>query len=156
VETESRDRAGVITPPPFLYLIALAIGLLVDWLYPVQVLSTPFAIGIGLLLIAAAGPIVISALRAFSRAKTTFDVRKPTSAIVTNGPYRFSRNPSYVSLTLLYGGIACLVNSLWVLLMVVPVVTVMHFGVIKREERYLEAKFGDEYRDYKTTVRRWM
>jgi len=139
-----------------IYLIALAIGLLVDWLYPFQVLPTPFVIGIGLLLIAAAGPIVISALRAFSRAKTTFDVRKPTSAIVTNGPYRFSRNPGYVSLTLLYGGIACLVNSLWVLLMVVPAVTVMHFGVIKREERYLEAKFGDEYREYKTTVRRWV
>ena len=156
METESRDRAGVITPPPFIYLIALAIGLLVDWLYPFQVLPTPFAIGIGLLLIAAAGPIVISALGVLFRAKTTFDVRKPTSAIVTNGPYRFSRNPSYVSLTLLYGGIACLVNSLWVLLMVVPAVTVMHFGVIKREERYLEAKFGDEYREYKTTVRRWV
>ena len=156
METESRDRAGVIPPPPFIYLIALAIGLLVDWLYPVEVLPATFAIGIGLLLIAAAGPIVISALGAFSRAKTTFDVRKPTSAIVTKGPYRFSRNPSYVSLTLLYGGIACLVNSLWVLLMVVPAVTVMHFGVIKREERYLEAKFGDEYREYKTTVRRWV
>ncbi len=148
--------AHIAAPPPVIYLISLAIGLLVHWLYPVQVLPTPFAIGIGLLLIAAAGPIVISALRAFSRAKTTFDVRKPTSAIVTNGPYRFSRNPGYVSLTLLYGGIACLVNSLWVLLMVVPTVTVMHFGVIKREERYLEAKFGEEYREYKTTVRRWV
>ena len=156
METESRDRAGMIAPPAFIYLIALAIGLLVHWFYPVQVLPTPFAIGIGLLLIAASGPIVISALRAFSRTKTSFLLRKPTSAIVTNGPYRFSRNPAYVSLTLFYGGIACLVNSLWVLLMVVPAVTVMHFGVIKREERYLEAKFGDEYREYKTTVRRWV
>jgi len=156
METKSRDRAGVIAPPPVIYLIALAIGLLVHRLYPVQVLPTPFAIGIGLLLIALAGPLVISALRAFSRAKSTFGFRKPASAIVTNGPYRFSRNPSYVSLTLLFGGIAFLVNSLWVLLMVVPAVTVMHFGVIKREERYLEAKFGDEYRAYKATVRRWV
>jgi len=156
METESRDRAGVIALPPVVYLIALAVGLLVDWLHPVRVFPTPFAIGIGVLLIAAAGPIVISALRVFSRAKTTFDVRKSTSVIVTNGPYRFSRNPAYVSLTLLYGGIACLVNSLWVLFMVVPAVTGMHFGVIKREERYLEAKFGDEYREYKTTVRRWV
>ena len=156
METESRDRADVIAPPPFIYLIALAIGLLVDLLYPVQVLPTPFAIGIGLLLIAAAGPIVISALRAFSGAKTTFGFRKPASAIVTNGAYRFSRNPSYVALTLLYIGIAFLVNSVWVLLMVVPAVTLMNFGVIKREERYLEAKFGDEYREYKTTVRRWV
>ncbi len=156
METESRDHAGRIAPPAFIYLIALVIGLLVHWLYPVQVLPTPFAIGIGLLLIAVSGPIVISALRAFSRAKTTFLFSKPTSAIVTNGPYRFSRNPSYVSLTLLFGGIALMVNSLWMLLMVVPAVTVIHFGVIKREERYLEAKFGDEYREYKTTVRRWV
>ncbi len=148
--------AHIVAPPPVIYLISLAIGLLVHWLYPVQVLPTPFAIGIGLLLIAAAGPIVISALRAFSRAKTTFGFRKPASAIVTNGPYRFSRNPSYVSLTLLFGGIALMVNSLWMLLMVVPAVTVIHFGVIKREERYLEAKFGDEYREYKTAVRRWV
>ncbi len=157
METESRDRAGVIAPPPFIYLVALAIGLLVHWLYPVQVLPTPFAIGIGLLSIAAAGPIVISALRVFSRAKTTFfDFRKPTSAIVTNGPFRFSRNPGYVSLTLLSLGIGFLVNSFWVLIMVVPAVIVIHFGVIRREERYLEAKFGDEYREYKTTVRRWV
>ena len=156
METESQDHAGRIAPPAFIYLIALAIGLLVHWLYLVQVLPTPFTIGIGLLLIAASGPIVISALRAFSRAKTTFLFRKPTSALVTDGPYRFSRNPGYVSLTLLYGSIGFLVNSLWVLLMAVPAVTVIHFGVIKREERYLEAKFGDEYREYKTAVRRWV
>ncbi len=156
METESQDRAGMIAPPAFIYLIPLAIGLLVQWIYPIRALPTPFAIGIGLLLIAASVPIVISALRAFSRAKTGFLLRNPTSAIVTNGPYRFSRNPTYVSLTLFCGGIGFLVNSLWVLIMVVPAVTVIHFGVIKREERYLEAKFGDEYREYKATVRRWV
>ena len=156
METESQDHAGRIAPPAAIYLIVLGIGLLVHWLYPVQVLPTPLTIGIGLLLMITSGPIVISELREYSKAKTTFFFSEPSSALITTGPYRFSRNPGYVSLTLLYGGIACLVNSLWVLLMVVPAVTVMHFGVIKREERYLEAKFGDEYREYKTTVRRWV
>ncbi len=156
MKNEWQVRERRIAPPAFIYLIALAIGLLVHWLYPIQVLPTPFAIGIGLLLIAVAGPIALSTFRAYSRAKTTFLFSEPTSAIVTDGPYRFSRNPGYISLTLLFGGIGFLVNSLWVLLMLVPAVIVIHFGIIKREERYLEVKFGDEYREYKTTVRRWV
>ena len=156
METESRDRVDNIAPPAFIYLAAMAIGLLVHWLNPVQVLPTSFAIGISLLLFVVSGPLAITAVRAFARAKTTYLFSKPTSAIVTDGPYRFSRNPGYVSLTLLYLGIGFLVNSLWVLLMIVPAVIVIHFGVIKREEGYLEANFGDEYREYKTTVRRWV
>ena len=156
MKAESRDRVGNIAPPAFIYVGALVIGLLVHWLYPVQVLPTFFAIGISLLLFVVSGPIAITAVRAFSRAKTTYLFSKPVSAIVTDGPYRFSRNPGYVSLTLLYLGIGFLVNSFWVLIMVVPAVIVIHFGVIKREERYLEAQFGDEYRAYRTTVRRWV
>ena len=156
METESQDRVDNIAPPAFIYVGALAIGLLLHWLFPVQVLPTHFAIGIGLLLFVVSGSMAITAVRAFSRAKTTYLFSKPASAIVKDGPYRFSRNPGYVSLTLLYSSIGFLVNSLWVLLMVVPAVTVIHFGVIKREERYLEAKFGDEYREYKTAVRRWV
>ena len=154
--TESQDHASRIFPPAFVYVGGLAVGLLLHLLYPVQVLPTPFTIGIGLLLIAASGPIAIYVLRAYPRAKTTFLFSKPSSALITNGLYRFSRNPGYVSLTLLYVAIGFLVNSLWVLLMVVPAVTVVHFGIIKREERYLDSKFGDEYREYKTAVRRWV
>ena len=156
METESQEHAGRIAPPAFVYLIALAIGLLVHWLYSVQVLPTPFTIGIGLLLVVTSAPIAISEVREYSKAKTTFFFSEPSSALITIGPYRFSRNPGYVSLTMLYAAIGFFVNSLWVLLMVVPAVTVVHFGVIKREERYLEARFGDEYREYKETVRRWV
>ena len=156
METKSRDRVDNIAPPAFIYAGAMAIGLLVHWLFPVQVLPTPFAVGISILLFVVSGPLAITAVRAFSRAKTTYFFSEPASAIVTDGPYRFSRNPGYVSLTLLYLGIGFLVNSLWMLIMVVPAVIVIHFGVIKREERYLEAKFGEEYREYETTVRRWV
>ena len=75
---------------------------------------------------------------------------------MTDGIYRFSRNPMYVSLAVVYLGIACWVNSLWVLLLVVPVLVVVDQGIIKREEQYLKHKFGDEYLRYKSEVRRWI
>jgi len=153
---ESQDRVNNIAPPAFIYVGGLMIGLLMHWLFPVQVLPTPSAVGISILLFVVSGPLAITAVRAFSRAKTTYFFTEPTSAIVTDGPYRFSRNPGYVSLTLLFFGIGFLVNSLWVLIMVLPAVTVIHYGVVKREERYLEANFGDEYREFKTAVRRWV
>ena len=76
-------------------------------------------------------------------------------AIVTEGPLRFSRNPLYLSLLGMYLGITLLFNALWPLLLVVPLLIVTHYGIIRREERYLEAKFGDPYRAYKARVRRW-
>lgn len=95
-------------------------------------------------------------LRRFRRAGTPFDVRKPASALITEGPYRFSRNPSYVSLTLLYLGIGILLNNGWILILVAPVFLVMDLWVVRREERHLEAKFGEEFLRYKAAVRRWL
>jgi len=154
--TESQDHASRIFPPAFIFVGGLTIGLLVQLVYPVQVLPNPFATGIALLLITVSGPLAILAVRSFSRAKTTYLFGKPASALVTDGPYRFSRNPGYVSLTMLFASVGFLFNSLWALIMIVPAVIVVHFGVIKREERYLEAKFGDEYLAYKMAVRRWI
>jgi protein-S-isoprenylcysteine O-methyltransferase Ste14 len=91
-----------------------------------------------------------------ARAGTSFRTERPTTAIVTAGPFRYSRNPIYVALTLLYLGIGMVLNALWVLLLIVPVIAVMQRGVIAREERYLERKFGDEYRRYQVRVRRWL
>ena len=156
MKTESQDHADRIFPPAFIYVGGLAIGLLLHLLYPVQVLPTPLTIGIALLLIVVSGPIFVYTRRSYYHAKTTFYFGEPSTALITNGPYRYSRNPGYVALTLLYLAIGLLFNSLWVLLMVVPAMAVVHFGIIKREERYLETKFGDEYREYKTTVRRWV
>ena len=76
--------------------------------------------------------------------------------MVTDGPYRYSRNPLYLRVTLLYLGFAFLVNDVWLLAVLPLVLIVLYVGVIRREERYLEAKFGDEYRAYKATVRRWL
>ena len=96
------------------------------------------------------------ATHALARAKTTHNVRQPTTTIVADGVFRYSRNPMYLSLTLLYLGIASLFNSLWMLLLILPVLVVVQLGVIAREERYLERKFGEEYLRYKARVRRWI
>ena len=91
-----------------------------------------------------------------ARAKTSFDARKPTSALVTSGIFRVSRNPTYLSLALLQAGLAFAFQSFWLLLLVVPAVALTHWGVVLREERYLDHKFGDEYSQYARRVRRWL
>ena len=80
----------------------------------------------------------------------------PAKAIVTSGPFRFSRNPLYCSLTLLYLGLSAFLNTWWSLILLVPLLLVMHVGVVRREERYLERKFGEEYRRYRSSVRRYL
>jgi len=84
-------------------------------------------------------------LRRFRRAGTRFDPRKAASVLITDGPYRFSRNPSYVSLTLLYLGVGIILNNGWILLLVVPVLLIMNLWVVRKEERHLETKFGVDY-----------
>ena len=90
------------------------------------------------------------------RAGTNIRPDQPTLALVFDGPFRFTRNPLYMALTGLYLGITLLVNALWPLLFLIPVLGVLRWGVVAREERYLEAKFGEPYRTYKARVRRWI
>jgi protein-S-isoprenylcysteine O-methyltransferase Ste14 len=87
---------------------------------------------------------------------TSANPRKPSAALATTGPFRFSRNPVYVAMTGLYVGLAFLVNSVWPLVLLVPLLMLMEWGVIRREERYLSEKFGDAYSVYKSNVRRWL
>ena len=153
---EATSGPGIRIPPPVIYLAALAIGFGLNYLWPISPLSSSSRYIIGSVVILASGPIVPLVLRRFRRAGTTFDVRKPASALITEGPYRFSRNPSYVSLTLLYLGIGILLNYGWILILVAPVFLVMNLWVVRREERHLEAKFGEEFLRYKAAVRRWI
>lgn len=90
-------------------------------------------------------PRAITTLRALSRAHTPVDPMKPTAALVTEGPFRYSRNPIYLALTLLYLGVVFFVNALWILLLVVPALVMLGYGVIAREEAYLARKFGEAY-----------
>jgi protein-S-isoprenylcysteine O-methyltransferase Ste14 len=154
--SSERDIPGVIAPPPLLYIIGLAIGFGLDAALPSASLSRAVAWLAGGALLVAGLLLAASFFAAFRRARTPVDVRKPTSAVVTSGPYRLSRNPGYLSLALIYAGIAILTSSLWAFVSLIPTLLLVEYGVIRREERYLERKFGEEYRRYKARTRRWV
>ncbi len=116
------DSANVIVLPPLIYGAAVVIGLVIHNIFPLRFLPSTPARWLGILLVLCSIMIVISAFQPLAPAKTTFDVRKPTTAIVSDGAFRYSRNPMYISITLHYLGIASLVNSLWLHLLVLPVV----------------------------------
>ena len=156
MNVESSSGPGIRIQPPAIYLAALAIGFVLNYLWPLSPLSGSLRYVIGSVVPLAGGVIMPLVLRRFRRADTTFDIRKPASALITEGPYRFSRNPSCVSLTLLYLGIGILLNNAWILILVVPVFLVMNLWVVRREERHLEAKFGEDFLRYKARVRRWI
>ena len=151
-----RDTAGVAVPPPLLYILGLGIGLALDALLPSASLPRVGAWSVGGALVVAGLGLAAAFFAAFRRARTPVDLRKPTSAIVTTGPYRVSRNPGYLSLTLIYAGIAILASALWALATLIATLAVVDHAVVRREERYLEHRFGDEYLRYRARVRRWL
>lgn len=156
MKDNTTDNAGVITIPPFIYITGLLLGGLIHYFYPLKFLPDSMAIWLGVPLMLISFPIAVMAFKLFKQYETDPDVRTPTTTIVFDGIYRLSRNPMYLSLALLYLGIACWVNSLWIVLLLIPVIIIVNQGVIKREEQYLERKFSDEYLLYKSKVRRWI
>lgn len=153
------DNAHVIAPPPLMALAALVLGLLLDRLLPayvLMVLLSPFErIVIGLVLLAAGLALVVAANRAFMAARTPAAPWKPTAVVVTSGIFAWMRNPMYVGGLVALVGLAILLASDWLVVTTVVMAVVLHFGVVKREERYLDAKFGDAYRDYRASVPRY-
>ena len=141
--------------PPQVYLGTIALGLVLHFVWPVQLIPRRVAIAGGAIVIVLAVALFISAVRTFRAAGTPVPGNLPTTIIVNTGPYRFSRNPIYLAFSLLQLGLALCINSLTMLIMLVPAVAIMSFVVIPREERYLEAKFPTQYLPYKATVRRW-
>ena len=150
------DTPHVIVLPPLLYVAALAAGLLLTWAAPEPLLSSSLRYWVGGALVALGLGITGWGRTLMVRAGTNVNPFQPTTALVTTGPFRFSRNPLYVGLTLAYLGGALLANSWWVLALLVPVLLILHYGVVRREERYLEAKFGEAYRAYRGRVRRYL
>ena len=109
-----KDTPGVIPPPP-IYGCALLIGLGLDWLWPNPVLPVPAQYWVGGIVIALSFVLVAVVLREFFRAKTSFSSHSPSLALITSGPFRYSRNPAYVSLSMLYFGVGIVVDSVWIL-----------------------------------------
>ena len=150
------DNPGVVAPPPFIYAGALAAGLLASRRFRLPFLPRRLARTLGPLMILGGFAVGLLGLREMRQAGTNVDPYRPATAVVTGGPYRFTRNPIYVGFILMYLGISALANAILPILLLPAVQQLMRRGVIEREERYLESKFGDEYRQYKESVRRWI
>jgi protein-S-isoprenylcysteine O-methyltransferase Ste14 len=151
-----RDAPGVIAPPPFIFLAGLAVGFGLEVLLPGTSIPDALAWILGGALVLVGLALLGSFVGAFRREHTPVDPYSATTAIVTDGPYRFTRNPGYLGMALVYIGIAVLSQALWMLLPLPVALAIVDRGVIEREERYLEGKFGQEYVDYKRRVRRWV
>jgi len=154
--------AGVIARPPLLFLAALLLGFASDHLLPLSFplptiglahwisgIIAGFLVLIGLAIFAAS-------IRNFAAAATPVQGTKPTRVLVTTGIHGWSRNPIYLGMFLVYVGIGTAVRSPWILILTLPLAITMRYGVVAREEAYLERRFGDAYRDYKARVRRWL
>jgi protein-S-isoprenylcysteine O-methyltransferase Ste14 len=142
--------------PPLLYGASIAIGLACHWRWPRPLLSGVAPGLLGSILVVASLLLFGASVQRFRAARTPVPARKPTTAIVRTGPYRFSRNPIYLAFSLLQLGIAVWVNTWWLVATLAAAIATVHYVVIPREERYLEARFGAEYRDYRASVRRWL
>ena len=150
------DTPGVIAPPPLIYLGALGVGFALDAVTGDASMPSTITRPVGAALIVAGAGLMGTFVRAFGRARTPIDPYSPSEAIVTDGPYRLTRNPGYLGMSLMYAGIAIVSNAPWALVPLPVAIAVIDHGVIAREERYLERKFGARYTDYKRRVRRWI
>jgi protein-S-isoprenylcysteine O-methyltransferase Ste14 len=156
---QEKDVPGVIAPPPLILAATLALGLLFDWLLPAYVLQVlllvDVRIAVGVVFAGAGAGMIVAALLNFHRAGTPPEPWKPTLNLASDGIYAYTRNPIYVGLLILTAGIGLALASDWTLVMLIPAALVLHYGVVLREERYLERKFGDAYRQYRSHVPRY-
>lgn len=152
------DHAGIRVPPPLIFLASLVIGPLLDRFFGLAPLAIgrPIQIILVLILIAGGLAVVLAAMKKFAQAGTRVEPWAPSSAIVCDGIYRHTRNPMYVGMALVMLGLALIIGSPMSLAMVGVALLVVDRFVIRREEAYLEAKFGAEYRNYRDRVRRWL
>ena len=156
VADDERDNAGVIAPPPLIYLGPLVLGLLLKRRFPIPFLPRGAALVLGWPLLLGGVSLMSWFFFTMQRADTPIDPREPVSNLATGGPFRYTRNPAYLSMAMIYAGVSSLANALSSILLLPAVLLVIQHSVIEREERYLERKFGEEYLRYKEQVRRWV
>jgi len=155
--TSEADVANLgLVRPPFVYLGSIALGLVLHLLWPARLVPLSVSTPAGAIVTVLAIALFVSAVRTLRAAGTPVPGNRPTTTIVRTGPYRFSRNPIYLAFSLVQLGLSLWVNSLALLITVIPAVALMWLVVIPREERYLEARFPSEYSPYKVSVRRWL
>ena len=154
----SKDLPNVVAFPPLIPITTVALGFALQWLLPIGALvdiSQAWRIPFGVAVVVTGVLLAATGRRLLVRLGTNVSPLRPTTALATYGIYRWTRNPLYTGGTLVMLGIAFVFALDWLLLLIVPSVLVLHFGVVRREEQYLERKFGDQYRQYKMQVARY-
>lgn len=159
--TDRSDIPGVIAPPPLLFGVPLVLGILFHRLVggfdlPLSILSWPVRAWGGAVIVIAGAALIVTAGIAFRRADTPPEPWKATRALAFAGPYRLTRNPMYVGMTLIYFGIAFIAGCLVIAAMLPIILVIVDRFVVRREEAYLSARFGAPYRDYLARTRRWL
>jgi protein-S-isoprenylcysteine O-methyltransferase Ste14 len=153
-QNTTQDKPSVIMLPPVLMVLHITAGLALNWIFAGSM--HPAWGWVGLILLAAAMGIVQWSKQLFEKAGTNVPPNMPALAIVTGGPYQYSRNPMYLCFLLWFTGLALLAGAPLMLFMLIPFAWILDRHIIAPEERYLAAKFGDTYLDYKARVRRWI
>jgi protein-S-isoprenylcysteine O-methyltransferase Ste14 len=151
-----RDNSSVRVPPPLVYFAVIAAGYWLRGRQPLPFVPAALAQPAGVVLVVLGVALAIAGAVTFRQAGTSPNPLKPSTTVVMHGPYRFTRNPMYLGMTVITLGGAVWLNSAWVLILLVPALAVMRWHVIAREEAYLEEKFGEQFREYKRRVRRWL
>jgi len=155
----ANDHPDVIVFPPIILFVTFILAALLQSAAPINALATlDFAVkvGLGVLLLAIGVAISAAGATALLRRGTNVNPLRPALALATNGIYRWTRNPMYDGGAPMMIGLALLFGCDWLLLLMIPSYLVLHFGVIRREERYLERKFGAPYRHYCAQVPRYI
>jgi protein-S-isoprenylcysteine O-methyltransferase Ste14 len=150
------DHAGVRVPPPLIYLAVFLVALGLQRVLPLPAIPKMIGFRAGPTIIAAGNAFAAWSVGLFRRAGTSLIPIKPTTALVINGPYHFTRNPMYLSLLTVYVGAALMMRTLWALLLIPLVIVAIRYLVIRKEEKYLQRKFGEAFLSYKASVRRWI
>ena len=156
--SKTTDHPNIVIFPPIILVTTVVLGCMLQWLLPLGVLASigqTWRVGIGCVVIVAGVLLAGSGRRVLTVLGTNVSPLRPTTALATGGVYQWTRNPLYTGGTLLMLGIALVFAVDWLVLLIVPSVLILHFGVVTREEQYLEQKFGDSYRQYKASVARY-
>jgi protein-S-isoprenylcysteine O-methyltransferase Ste14 len=155
--TGTEDHPAIIAFPPVIFLVGAVVSGIAHLMFPGRMMmGRHLSLLLGIAFVAAALALILWAVLTMKMAGTNVRPSEPALTIVRNGPYRFTRNPMYVGLCLLQVALGFFLNDWIALLFAVPLVLLLHYGVILREERYLEAKFGEQYLALKRDVRRWI
>ncbi len=153
----TKDKGPNISfPPPLIFFVFALLGFPLNMMLPLHLGTSMILKVVGSLLLVMVILFVVYIKRLFDHNKTHIEPWRTTHHIITQGVYRYSRNPIYLSFSVFFTGLALIFNNVWILISIVPSLCCIHFFIIKKEEGYLEEKFGQEYLDYKNKVRRWL